>query len=147
MRAPFIFLCASICVFTLAQAEEAKNVSGRYPEDALECHATLSPNEKIICPEDRNTFCSKTIVDSSRQNCGASEEYPFDTWDVKEPGGLCVYKKCSSTCSNETIQFQNGEQNDTRVSFCCTESLCNAAGKLSLSIALAGVLIGTMLTI
>lgn len=94
----------------------------------LSCFATLSPYDKVICPQDRLNFCVKEYTNSSRKECGTSSQHPFDQWDVKEPGGLCVYRKCADSCPNQTKTFigRNGEVN-SRSSACCASSLCNQA--------------------
>ena len=95
-------------------------------EHNLTCFATLSPYSKVICPKDRSNFCLKEYTNSSRQECGSSSHHPFDQWDIKEPGGLCVYRKCSASCPNETKTFigRNGVIN-SRSSACCASDLCN----------------------
>ena len=96
--------------------------------NVLECYSTSSPHESILCPVDRSAFCVKEIASSSRQYCGGSADHAFDTWDIKELGGQCVYKKCASKClsSNETSVFENQGEWHTRSTFCCSESLCNS---------------------
>lgn len=109
--------------------------SSSYPKNALECYASASPRGHIICPRDRNDFCVKEVVSSQRSLCGKSIDHPFDQWDIKEPGGLCVYKKCASAeyCSmskNRTLTFSNDGENHTRYTLCCSENLCNSANRL-----------------
>jgi hypothetical protein len=110
---------------------------GRYPQNALECHASASPKGRTICPKDRNDFCVKEVVSSPRNLCGESIDHPFDKWDIKEPGGLCVYKKCASqkycvSSNNRTVTFRNKGTNHTRLILCCSGNLCNAAYLLPL---------------
>ncbi len=125
----------------------ASSSDPRYPQDALQCYSTSSVNKKIICPEDRNHFCLKEVISSSRRECGESQEYPLDYWDIREPGGLCVYKKCSNTCPNTTATFNNNEIENSRYSLCCTDSLCNSAAKIAIGgwifISLVGMILVT----
>lgn len=109
--------------------------SSSYPKNALECYASASPRGHIICPKDRNDFCVKEVVSSQRSFCGKSIDHPFDQWDIKEPGGLCVYKKCASaeycsTSTNRTLTFNNNGKNHTRYTLCCSDNLCNSANLL-----------------
>mmetsp|Transcript_3487 Transcript_3487/g.4634 ORF Transcript_3487/g.4634 Transcript_3487/m.4634 type:complete len:158 (+) Transcript_3487:62-535(+) len=106
-----------------SQLEESLEM---YPQDALSCYATTAPQKEIICPQDRMTYCVKEFMNSSRRECGSTREFPNDVWDVKEPGGLCVYRKCSATCQNETRSFigRDGLIN-SRTSVCCEKTLCN----------------------
>ena len=103
------------------------NIAVKATENNLTCFATLAPQNKIICPQDRNNFCMKEFVNSTRRECGSTSEYPNDFWDIKEPGGLCVYRKCSSSCPNETVHFagRDGSLN-SRKSVCCRTNLCNS---------------------
>ena len=95
--------------------------------DSLLCYATLAPQEQIICPQDRMNFCVKEFVDSSRRECGRKDTYPYDVWDAKEPGGLCVYRKCASSCPNETITYEGRDGViNSRSSVCCSSNLCNS---------------------
>jgi hypothetical protein len=96
----------------------------------LQCYATLSPQNELICPEDRMNFCIKEeVIGISRKNCGATALHPFDVWDVKSKS--CVYKKCGGSCSNETIEVKgiDGEYYNRSTS-CCTTKLCNSANSL-----------------
>ncbi len=104
----------------------------------LTCFATLSPYSKVICPQDRLNYCVKEYTNSSRQECGTSSQHPFDMWDVKEPGGLCVYRKCAATCPNASKTFigRNGVVN-SRSSACCTSNLCNHGNRLRRSLAIS----------
>ncbi len=106
----------------------------------LTCFATLAPENKIICPEGRNKFCMKEFVNSTRRECGTTSEYPNDDWDIKQPGGLCVYRKCSSSCPNETVNFvgRDGSVN-SRKSVCCTTNLCNSASSHRMHAAIVGL--------
>lgn len=104
--------------------------------NSLTCFATLAPANKIICPNGRNQFCVKEFVNSTRRECGSSFEYRNDVWDVKEPAGLCVYRKCASSCTNETVNFEgrDGSMN-SRKSVCCSTSLCNSASRHQMQVA------------
>ena len=106
----------------------------------LKCYSTLSPNEYIICPEDRNNFCVKEVVSSSRKECGMTNEYPNDIWDRKEPGGACVYRKCATSCSNSTTFFVGRrEEKVSRTSYCCDKNLCNSGIRIGVPLCLAFV--------
>jgi len=142
----------TIKLISFARAEQlagVKSTNGLNISNAaaLECYSTLSPNEKILCPVGRNAFCVKEVTSSSRYSCGGSEDHPFDSWDIQEPGGLCVYKKCASQCLNETHMFDNQGESNSRSTNCCSESLCNSCGKISvgrsvlLSIAITAIAI------
>ncbi len=131
------FSAARVCLYIIAVGLLSKSTKGEesetlYPQDALQCYSTSSANKIILCPEDRNNFCIKEVVDSKRRQCGESDDYPMDTWDIKEPGGLCVYKKCSSFCPNTTIIFDNNGEENSRYSLCCDDDLCNSANKLNM---------------
>ena len=129
-----------LLVFTLTGADQR-----RYPQNALECYASSSPNKKIICAEDRNSYCVKEVISSPRKSCGKSLEYPSDFWDIKEPGGgLCVYKKCSDSCPNATIEFENDGEIDFRNDVCCTDSLCNSACEMTLTKSIIVILLATI---
>lgn len=122
----------TIKLISFARAEQLAGVKSTNGLTGLECYATSSPNEKILCPVGRNTFCVKEVASSSRYSCGGSEDHPFDSWDIKE----CIYKKCSSKCLNETTRslFDNQGEINSRSTFCCSESLCNSCDKTSVRI-------------
>jgi hypothetical protein len=112
--------------------------------NTLSCYATLAPQNEIICPQDRTNFCVKEFVNSSRRECGAAE-YPYDVWDVKEPGGLCVYRKCATSCPNETINFEGRDGLiNSRSSVCCKTNLCNSGYSHHMNIVAGLVQIGTV---
>jgi len=118
-----IMVPRAVFVIAALVTTEATNVNN------LTCFATLAPESKIICPQDRNQFCMKEFVNSTRRECGSTSEYPNDAWDVKEPGGgLCVYRKCASSCTNETVSFEGRDGSlNSRKSVCCSTNLCNIA--------------------
>jgi len=129
-RLPLIVLL--VFIDSVVRAEMLISPNNNTPHNALECYSSSSPNKSILCPVDRSAFCVKEVASSSRQYCGRSEDHPFDVWDIKARGGLCVYTKCSSEClSNETSTFENQGESHTRSAFCCSESLCNSSLKLS----------------
>ena len=116
---------------TTTEANSKKII--RYPQNALKCYATLSPNEKIICPEGRHNFCVKEVVNASRRECGKTLEYRNDIWDKKEPGGACLYRKCASSCKNTTSMYVgNKGELVQRTSYCCSSNLCNNASRFGL---------------
>ena len=112
-------------------SESSMNETRRYPQDALQCYATLAapPKHKIICPEDRNNYCIKEFTtSSSRRECGTSPEYPDDVWDRRS--GECVYRKCAASCPNSTITFDGRDGIVERRSECCTSHFCNPAFRI-----------------
>ena len=128
----------------ISEITKADESTYRYPQDAIKCHSTQSPNKQIICPMG-SMYCVKEITDDSRRDCGQGTEYPFDKWDIKEPGGKCVYKKCGSTCNNGTFVVDNGSESVVRSTFCCEGNLCNSASRISVVTLLGGVVMVTLL--
>lgn len=100
----------------------AATISNSSHLSTLQCYATLAPQEKLICPQDRSNYCIKETVSSSRRECGATLDHPFDEWD----GGLCVYRKCGSICTNKTTYFLGRDGlNHSRSTACCESNMCN----------------------
>ena len=113
-----------LLVMSISIVNGINNVTKKYPQDALKCYATLSPNDKIICPASRNKFCVKeVVVNASRKNCGRTPEFPHDIWDTKDPRGTCIYRKCAASCLNKSVPFGSSE----RQFHCCSTNLCNNA--------------------
>ena len=126
----WVRVCLYAVVSLLSQSAGATESDARYPQDALQCYSSSSANKMIICPKDRNSFCVKEVIDSSRRECGESEDYPLDYWDIKDEG--CVYKKCSNACHpNTTTVFDNKGEEHSRYSLCCTDDLCNSATRMA----------------
>ncbi len=128
-----ILILFALAIQSLVMIVEAETLSRRYPQDAIKCYSSVSPNEKIICPEG-NEYCVKEVmVNATRLSCGTSVDYPLDVWDRRD--AKCVYRKCGMTCPEEptSVISGRGEVFD-RVSFCCEGNLCNSAFHRNLSI-------------
>ena len=113
-------------------SESSTNENRRYPQDALQCYATMAtpPKHKVICLEDpRNNYCIKEVTSTtSRRECGASSEYPDDVWDRQSgDSGECVYRKCAASCPNSTNIFEGRDGIVERRAECCTSHFCNSA--------------------
>ena len=108
----------------------------RYPQDALQCFATATePSHKVICPEDRSSYCVKEVANASRRDCGSALDFSMDQWDVKL--GQCVYRKCADRCDGETnITFFGSRGAYERSSYCCKMELCNGGERLAGSVGL-----------
>ena len=126
----------------------------KYPQNALQCYSTLSTkNKKIICPKFRTNYCVKEVSNATRKECEtkSSKQYSNDVWDPKI--AKCIYRKCSDTCNNETIYY-----NETAISgysrgkywkrdvYCCDNSICNSCSGLKImSIAWFGLFAVTII--
>ena len=70
-------------------ASNASPNNTRYPQDALQCYTSSALSSQkdgaIICPQDRQAFCIKEVINSSRRECGSVEGiyYGRDVWDRK----------------------------------------------------------------
>mmetsp|Transcript_25483 Transcript_25483/g.74286 ORF Transcript_25483/g.74286 Transcript_25483/m.74286 type:complete len:202 (-) Transcript_25483:100-705(-) len=126
------------------------------PDNPDECEGKLGRG--LICPQTRNSYCVKEVLEVPRKQCGRDDSYdfstfqnqnfqPFDgtyssfpTWpfrwdDAEEEGkGACVYRKCAAECQPGTSTFEFQGEIFTRTVYCCDKGsgghLCNAAGSL-----------------
>ncbi len=127
-----VLLTLAVPSLTIVAVAEVETSPRRYPQDAIKCYSTVSPNEKIICPEGNNYCIKEVMVNATRLSCGSSVDYPTDVWDRRD--AKCVYRKCGMTCPDEptSVTSGRGEVFD-RVSFCCEGDLCNSSIHRNLS--------------
>lgn len=121
-----------VTILVTIQAETSK----RYPQDALYCYSTSSPNEKLICPEDRSAYCIKEVlINATRLECGSNKDFPNDSWSRQE--AKCIYRKCGASCPIEIKQVENDRGEILqRESHCCKSNLCNASTRLAAKVLL-----------
>lgn len=115
---------AIACLLLSSQLASAQNYE-LYPSTSLKCFSSKTkPDNSLICPLKRNTYCVKEVADLKQDLCGKTQY--FDDVFINS---LCINYKCAETCVEGTKAFYYNGIEHTRTTYCCTTDYCNSSSR------------------